>query len=329
MVEKNKHFFKELKETALRTDKKDLKACARFFENLKKNSELDPNAFKKVRALLIGDDKLNTELEEAVEQYNETYEKLNETGTELFIQRQRAADLLENVEYFVNSIANHDKQFDRDFGEITIDKEKFREACSFAKEELDAAKETAMKGGTGVAGGVATAAMAPTAAMWIATTFGTASTGVAISTLSGAAANAAALAWLGGGTLAAGGGGMAAGNALLALAGPVGWGIAGVTVLSTIIIFVKKKKTTEKEKKETIEKILKHSESLKEKTGAVDSLLQKTSILRVELNEQFQDCMKYCQTDFSEIPKENRMQLFALVNNAKALGALLSKTIEA
>ncbi len=44
-----------------------------------------------------------------------------------------------------------------------------------------------------------------------------ASTGTAISSLSGAVATNAALAWLGGGALAAGGGGIAAGSALLAL----------------------------------------------------------------------------------------------------------------
>ena len=59
--------------------------------------------------------------------------------------------------------------------------------------------------------------------MGVATTFGVASTGTAISALSGAAANSAALAWLGGGALAAGGGGMSAGTAFLGLAGPVGW----------------------------------------------------------------------------------------------------------
>ena len=69
--------------------------------------------------------------------------------------------------------------------------------------------------------------------MGIATTFGIASTGTAISTLSGAAATNAALAWLGGGALAAGGGGMAAGNAFLALAGPVGWAIAGVALVGS------------------------------------------------------------------------------------------------
>ena len=40
-----------------------------------------------------------------------------------------------------------------------------------------------------------------------------ASTGTAISSLSGAAAKSAAWAWLGGGSVAAGGGGVAAGNA--------------------------------------------------------------------------------------------------------------------
>lgn len=98
--------------------------------------------------------------------------------------------------------------------------------------------------GVGAAGtglGVAVVTMGPTVAMGVATTFGVASTGTAISTLSGAAATNAALAWLGGGALAAGGGGMAAGNAFLALAGPVGWAIAGVSLLASGLIFWKSK----------------------------------------------------------------------------------------
>ena len=75
--------------------------------------------------------------------------------------------------------------------------------------------------------------------MGIATTFGVASTGTAISTLSGAAATNAALAWLGGGALAAGGGGMVAGKALLVLAGPVGWAIAGVALVSSGLLLWK------------------------------------------------------------------------------------------
>ena len=51
---------------------------------------------------------------------------------------------------------------------------------------------------------------------------GTASTGTAIATLSGAAAKSATLAWLGGGAIAAGGGGMALGTMVLGgvVAGP-------------------------------------------------------------------------------------------------------------
>lgn len=47
--------------------------------------------------------------------------------------------------------------------------------------------------------------------------------------------------WLGGGALAAGGGGMAAGNAFLALAGPIGWAIAGVSLLTSGLILWKNK----------------------------------------------------------------------------------------
>ena len=86
--------------------------------------------------------------------------------------------------------------------------------------------------------------------MGIATTFGVASTGTAISALSGAAATNAALAWLGGGALAAGGGGMAAGSAFLALAGPVGWAIAGVSVVASGLLFFKTK--SDKERLENI-----------------------------------------------------------------------------
>ena len=110
-------------------------------------------------------------------------------------------------------------------------------------EKIDSDYQTARiksagSGAAGVGAGVAVVALGPSAAMGIATTFGVASTGTAISSLSGAAATNAALAWLGGGAAAAGGGGMAAGNALLALAGPIGWAIAGVALLGSGILLL-------------------------------------------------------------------------------------------
>lgn len=64
-------------------------------------------------------------------------------------------------------------------------------------------------------GGVTAGALASAATMATVMTFGTASTGTAIASLSGAAATNAALASLGGGSLAVGGGGMALGSAVL------------------------------------------------------------------------------------------------------------------
>lgn len=75
------------------------------------------------------------------------------------------------------------------------------------------------------------ASVAKSGIIMLAATYGTAGTGVAISTLSGAAASNAALAYLGGGTIAAGGGGMALGS-LVATGGA-----AVVLVATTAVIY--------------------------------------------------------------------------------------------
>ena len=114
-----------------------------------------------------------------------------------------------------------------------------QQAEKIEKDYQEAAIKNAGAGAAGTGIGVAVVMMGPTVAMGVATTFGVASTGTAISALSGAAATNAALAWLGGGALAAGGGGMAAGEAFLALAGPVGWAIAGVSLVASGLLFWK------------------------------------------------------------------------------------------
>lgn len=115
----------------------------------------------------------------------------------------------------------------------------WKQQVDYIYNDFESAKNAEI--GSGAAGGalgVGVATLGPTAAMGVATTFGVASTGTAISSLSGAAATNAALAWLGGGTLAAGGGGMAAGQLLLTLAGPVGWAIAGTTIVASVALYL-------------------------------------------------------------------------------------------
>lgn len=78
-------------------------------------------------------------------------------------------------------------------------------------EKTISAAQFAMNSAKGAGAGISTAL-----GTWaLVGTFGTASTGTAISTLSGAAAANATLAWLGGGSLASGGLGMAGGTAVL------------------------------------------------------------------------------------------------------------------
>lgn len=74
--------------------------------------------------------------------------------------------------------------------------------------------ETANKDMLATSVGVATATVAGWGAMATISAFASASTGTAISTLSGAAATNACLAWIGGGSVAAGGGGAALGGVI-------------------------------------------------------------------------------------------------------------------
>ena len=273
-------------------------------------------------------EKLDDTLRRVVDEYNAAYALMNDRGTTLYIQRERSIDLIKNVENLINSIANHPKEFDTTISEIVMIREKFTSTCEYAKKELEAAQKSAMSAGAGIAGAAAVAALAPSAAMWVATTFGTASTGTAISALSGAAAQSAALAWLGGGALTAGGGGVAAGNALLALAGPVGWGIAGATLLASVVLFTNKKIKLDKQKKEEIEAVLKNIKSVKEVDGKIKAILDKTTALRDAVNEQYGKCLNTFGKDFKSLQEEYQIQLGTLVNETKALTVLLSEGVQ-
>ena len=252
---------------------------------------------------------------------------MNDKGVQLYVERSRAVDTISFVEGLVNSIANRPKSFDAEFEEILTNRKKFTDSCEFANRELLEARKAATGAGAGLAAGASVAFMAPTAAMWIATTFGTASTGAAISTLSGAAATNAALAWLGGGALTMGGGGMAAGNALLALAGPVGWTIAGATLLSSILIFTAKKTKLNKQKNQEIQAIKRNIELVREMDAIIDMILSETAMARAGLNDMFTRALPLYGADYLSLAEEQKYLLGALVNNTKALAALFGKTI--
>ncbi len=141
---------------------------------------------------------------------------------------QRKADTLSvNVKNFLETfgqIKNVDFTHDGDFGNL--------KAKDFKDHVLNEMRESVnfiTSSGLGATGGSVGGALAAYGAYSSVMALGTASTGTAIGTLSGAAATNATLAWLGGGSIAAGGGGMALGTAVLTgvAAGPAiliaGW----------------------------------------------------------------------------------------------------------
>ena len=271
---------------------------------------------------------LDRMLQSSITEYNDAFTLMNDKGVQLFVERNRAVDTIAFVENLVNSIANRPKSFDSEFEEINAERDVFLNSCDFGQRELQAAREAAAGAGAGIAAGASVAFMAPTAAMWIATTFGTASTGTAISTLSGAAATKAALAWLGGGALSAGGGGVAAGNALLVMAGPVGWTIAGATLLTSIVIFSNKRAKLNKEKNEEIESVKRNTVIIRKLDAQIKSLLDTTIQLREGLNKSYMACLGMYGQDYSSFSDEQKKSLGALVNYTKSLSAMFEKKVE-
>lgn len=278
-------------------------------------------------ALLNPDEALNKELERTGKQYDEEYSLVSEAGERLLGKRQDAVRIIEDVEDLINSIARHPKSFETDIQEIIIQKEKFQTTIEFSLKKRKSLETSAKGAGAGIAAGAAVASIAPSVAMWVATTFGTASTGTAISALSGAAATNAALAWLGGGAVAAGGSGMVAGHALLALAGPIGWGVAGTSLAASVWFAWRKKQKIQESKKEEIARLKNCVEALKEIKGKIDAISIKTSSLFCNLSNSLSSLNYLRGLDYTSFSDEEKQALGSIVNNTKALSVLLNETV--
>ena len=173
-------------------------------------------------------------LEKLVSDHNYETQRLTEEFVELQSEREQLVVYLRQVESIINAIKNTPERFNKDIQTLSLSLERYDKLL---KEAENASADIQKGAGAGLAAGLATggavAAFGGTALTAVAMSIGTASTGAAISGLTGAAATNAALAWLGGGAVAAGGAGMAGGSALLALTGPIGWAIGGASAIAT------------------------------------------------------------------------------------------------
>ena len=265
--------------------------------------------------------------ERAVAKYNAAFQKMERVGNHLYNKRCDCVTLIHEIELLVNSIANHPKEFDKKISDIRAAREKFRETADYAAEAWDATVKSGASVAAGIAGGAAVASMAPTAAMWVATTFGTASTGTAISTLSGAVATKAALAWLGGGALSAGGAGIAGGQALLALAGPIGWGIAGATTAASAFALGHKNKQIADQAIAEAKKITIAGAEVNETSAKIQHLTDETVMLMDALRDMLRVNRALKDANYPELSEAEQYRLGTMVNNTLTLAEMLNKTI--
>lgn len=267
---------------------------------------------------------------EAISCYNEEADNLANKSIELYQVRDKAIKVVKIVEERINKLANKPKEFDTKLEEIDVEIQNFEDkqiAISQSIKEAELASGSTAATASLSALGVTVATLGPTVAMGVATTFGVASTGTAISSLTGAAANSAALAWLGGGSVAAGGGGVAAGNAFLALAGPVGWGIAGAMLTASIgagVVANRKNEEVAKEAMEEQKKVELLARQLKEKVIEVTELIELTE---KQTEGIYLANLSLTGMDYSLFTDDEKYQAGALVNSTLSLTAMVNKEI--
>ncbi|MCL2200924.1 MAG: hypothetical protein FWB75_03075 [Oscillospiraceae bacterium] len=265
--------------------------------------------------------------ERAVNKYNGILGDVQKWGLKLYELRKDSIIKIEICENLINSIANTPKEINAKLVKIEADIIAFRNTENYAQEACQSAIKSGVGAAVGVGAGATVAALAPTAAMWVATTFGTASTGTAIASLSGAVATKAALAWLGGGAIAAGGAGVAGGQALLALAGPIGWGIAAAVAGGNMIFLGSKNKKIANQAIDEAKTITFAGAQLKETGAKIEQLIKKTESLLELFENQIVELRSLKGHNYSDIDTDKQLQLGTLVNNALSLSELLNKTV--
>lgn len=237
--------------------------------------------------------------------------------------------LIEDFEYFINKLASKPKTYERTAQLFRYNLQSLEEAGKNYIHQLDEALKSAKLGsgatvGLGAAAGAATALGAPSAAMFVAMTFGTASTGTAISSLTGIAATKAALAWLGGGALAAGGGGISGGTALLALSNPVGLALAGTAAVAGAGYAYWKNGETLEEAAKILEELAAVTSKVKVAINEVSVLYGVTSHHTSSFREELTKLEQTAPNDYELFNDSQKAHIGALHNNVLSLARLLA-----
>ena len=269
-----------------------------------------------------------TEFQISVDNAQMALNAVNDRVAQLGVHALYLYESIERVQKLFDAIRGLSEEDKRKYDEIKKRTLEWRQQVDSIKEQYNSAlKKEGVGGAVGTGIGVSVAMMGPTVAMGVATTFGVASTGTAISELAGAAATKAALAWLGGGALSAGGGGMAAGKALLALAGPVGWTLTGCSaVICGIFIW---KTVSDNKKLERIFTLISERDRLQYQTARteMDSKILEIPARTQVLNDGAMMIQSF-GTEYSRMTEHQQYVLGTYLNLLQIAADLLTKPIQ-
>ena len=285
-------------------------------------------AKSQIDSIDLFNDKLRSEAvanyHESIHIYNEKATELTNKSTDLYQTRDKAIKVVKIVEERISKLANKPKEFETKLEEINIEIQNFEDkqlAITQAIKEAELASGSTAATASLSALGVTVATLGPTAAMGVATTFGVASTGTAISSLTGAAANSAALAWLGGG-------GMAAGNAFLAMAGPVGWGIAGLMLTASVGAGVFANKKNEEVAKEALDEQKKIELLIRQTEKSIIDITELINLIEKQTEGIYLANLSLIGIDYSIFTEEEKYQAGSLVNSTLSLTEMINKEIK-
>ncbi|WP_414839688.1 hypothetical protein [Carnobacterium sp. TMP28] len=265
-----------------------------------------------------------------VEQYEIVVEEVNLIAQEIYENKQKLYHTILRCVNYYNLFRNTPDEISITIESTESSLKDFTFELQTLEKEIKKIDEKAIKSAAAVTGtGAVVGVLGANILMASATTFGVASTGTAISALSGAAATNAALAWLGGGALVAGGGGIGLGSLVVGLTGPIGWAVGGA---GAYMIGKGTKKKNEKmtiEIKKKIDNILEEIKNLKRVTPEIILFRDELSEASSDINEQYAFLSKKIITiDYDLLDEIQRKALSNFVNATKLQAKLLNKRVK-
>lgn len=253
-------------------------------EGFSNNAEAD----EKINNAKIIYNGVNEKLEKAQTKTISKMESLNKIKVEIY-----ANEIMESIR-IIEKVRNLKQS------QTTISELEF----NFTPEEIEEVKQTsveAMKIAKGSLDGIGTSVAMSSLATSLVTNFGVASTGTAISSLSGAAAQRATLAALGGGALKAGGAGMAGGQVML----------GGIALVPTAIMMSHKYAQNSENR---LTQATRYYSEIREEVGKIEATI---SWLENSVNVRIEE-VHHTLLEFRRIYSQDILRKLKYINNRRA-----------